>query len=115
MEADEEAAGLVDDETGTGVVVIAPVVVAAALGMVAPARIFTVESSRSAVVLPVGSVPVQDGEGSTARVRWSLCKMDGGGMMSWLSPDDEDDRGRKDARSDNESRMAWADGRHQKR
>ncbi len=108
MEEEEAGLAVVDDEAGTGVVVV----VGAALAIAVPGRIFTVESSRSTVVLPVGSVPVQDGEGSTARVRWSLCKMDEGGMMFWSFSDDEDDRGRNDARSDNESRIAWADARN---
>jgi hypothetical protein len=41
-------------------------------GVVVPGWIFTVESSRSAVVLPGGKVPDQASEGSTASVRWSL-------------------------------------------
>jgi len=75
-------------------------------GVVVPACMFTVESSRSAVVLPGGRVPDQASEGSTTRVRWSLCNTEEGGMI--IGPSSDEDRGRKDESMVNESRIAWA-------
>lgn len=91
---------------GTGVGVVIADVLGTGTEVAVPGWIFTVESSRSAVVLPEGNVPDQAGEGSMARVRCSLCNTEGDGTMGGWSSDE--DRGRKDAKMVKESRMAWA-------
>ena len=52
---------------GMGVVMVDALITGTVVAV--PAWIFTVESSRSAVVLPGGRVPDQASEGSTTRVR----------------------------------------------
>ena len=90
-----------------GVAILAVVlVVATGAAEAVLGRILIVESPRRAVVRVGGKVPGQEGIGSIARVLWSLCNTEGGGMITGQSCND--DRGRKDARRVNESMMAWA-------
>ena len=77
----------------------------AATGMLTPALICNVVSSRSAVRLLGGSVPDQPSDGSLGRLRCNLRRNSGGGMRDEESPVE---RGRREARRTNESEIACA-------
>lgn len=74
-------------------------------GILTPALICNVVSSRSAVGLPGGSVPNQPSDGSLGRLRCSLRRNSGGGISEEESPVE---RGRREARRTNESEIACA-------
>jgi hypothetical protein len=92
------------DMAGNGSVVD-PAPDRAPTGMLTPALICNVVSSRSAVRLLGGSVPNQPSDGSLGRLRCSLRMNSGGGIREEES---FDERGRREARRTNESVMACA-------
>ena len=75
------------------------------MGMVTPALICNVVSSRSAVRLLGGSVPNQPSDGSAGRLRCSLRRSSRGGIREEES---FVERGRREARRANESAMPCA-------
>ena len=75
------------------------------MGMLAPALICNVVSSRSAVVLLGGSVPNQPSNGSLGRLRCNLRRSSTGGTREEES---FVERGRREARRANESAMPCA-------
>lgn len=82
-----------------------PALGSAPTGILTPALICSVVSSRSAVRLLGGSVPNQPSDGSLGRLRCSLRRNSGGGIREEESPVE---RGRREARRTNESEIACA-------
>lgn len=74
-------------------------------GILTPALICNVVSSRSAVRLLGGSVPNQPSDGSLGRLRCSLRRNSGGGTRVEESPVEQ---GRREARRTNESEIVCA-------
>jgi hypothetical protein len=85
--------------------VVVPALERALTGMLTPALICNVVSSRSAVTLLGGSVPNQPSEGSLGRLRCNLRRSSGGGIREEAS---FVERGRREARRANESTMPCA-------
>jgi hypothetical protein len=84
---------------------VGPAPGSAATGILTPALICNVVSSRSAVRLVGGSVPNQPSDGSLGRLRCSLRRNSGAGTKEEESPVE---RGRREARRTNESDIACA-------
>ena len=88
--------------TGVAVIGTGPEVVET-VGPTAEVLTLTVESSRSAVVRPVGRVPCHPGDDSRARVRCNFLRIGDGGTMDRRLG--SEDRGRSDDRTVSESRI----------